>query len=721
MVKRLACWLVMDFLLIIMPAVSLAGGNFKDRLQQKLNTLNKNQSQQNDQYYDQGISDGELKEVNSQQVKPRTEAPRSRSIAVEQEDIDALGAGMKSDISEPLDKKSRERLSRGGNVPYAMTTYLVYRTDYKAEIEEDVVTVKGNVLFEVFRKGWTRIPIVDSNVGLIDAVVSRGSSFVLMQDGRYYLLIDKPGKYSLDMEFLIKAKRERENGPGNFKLDVIPAPISQFEFTIPEEKVEVFVDPSIKTELRAETKKTIAWAVMPNTNYVTVRWTKALPKETIAPVKLEPKVYVDTTTYAAIGDGAMRCISTLTYSILQSEVPNFRIALSDDVSVLGVSGNDLRDWKVSQEQGMQYIDVYPNFGIKGAYALTVSYERKIAEGLGVAQIPWVKAMGAEREKGFFGIAAATSVELAVNKAEHVSAIDVKELPDTIWNNTTSPILLAFKYLNHPFSIEIEVTKHEEVPVLVAAIDSANFVTLQTDEGKSLTRAIFQMRNNVKQFVHLVLPPQATLWSVFVAGNPVKPAKDKNGAILIPLEKSQMSGESLAQFPVEVVYLDTLPKMHTAGRLALQLPMTDIPISALQWAVYLPREYEYLHFSGNVKEGSRGFGAGVGGVLFSPTVKLKSGGRSYGSVAQQQVAGAYDEFKLAQSKGVLPIKIDIPEEGKLFRFSKLLVAEKEGAALSAIYCYGFGRIGGFLRVLIFIIIFLALYIWARRLLKKYIIK
>ena len=39
----------------------------------------------------------------------------------------------------------------------------------------------------------------------------------------------------------------------------------------------------------------------------------------------------------------------------------------------------------------------------------------------------VTVKGVEREKGYFGIAAASNVELAVKKVENASAIDVKEL------------------------------------------------------------------------------------------------------------------------------------------------------------------------------------------------------------------------------------------------------------------------------------------------------
>jgi len=675
--KIIALFFVIGLLVFISSSKSIAGEDFQRRMQQKINAPTNIQFEQHGPYYSSG-GKGEVQ-------------------------LDAWDIEEKA-VDKPKEIR-KERLT--GTLAVAspvISSYAIYKTCYKSEMEENVVTIRGNILFEVFKKGWTQIPLVGSNVGLIDVAINKGASYVIMQGGKYYLMIDKPGRYNLDIEFLIKASREREGGPGSFNFEVMSAPISQFEFTMPETGVEIFVEPSIKTEIKREPKRTVAWAIMPNTQTITVRWTKALPKEEIAPVKLEPKVYADTTTYASVGEGLIRCQTNLNYSVLQSEISNLRIALPEDVSVLDVQGRDLRDWKVSNKESLQYLDVYLNFGVKGNYILSLSYERKIGEGSVVAQVPWVRVIGVEREKGYFGLAAATNVELAVNKIEHVTAIDVKELPASIWSSTASPILLAFKYLAHPFSIAIDVTRHEELPVLVAAIDSVDYVTLHTDEGKSLTKAVYQVRNNVKQFIHLVLPKNATLWSAFVAGKPVKPAKDKKGDILIPLEKSQLQGEILTQFPVEIVYLDQNTKMRLLGRLKLDLPQTDIPISSLNWSVYLPLDYAYFNFGGDIKPIRRG------GYLPSPLGAVVSMQKALTSSVQyeqrmEQFAPGitYQDIDSARTKGILPIKIDIPQQGRLYRFSKLLVTEKESPWLSTNFITVFRQVHGPIRFLILIII------------------
>ena len=685
--------------LTVWPASGQAG--LKGKIQERLNSESSN-IQYEPYYLDANANEGDA--FGNTAVPNDNKAPAIRN--------NCLASGQPS----PAD----EQFSR----------YAIYQSDYKAEIEENVVTVSGRVVFQVFAKGgWTQIPLVKADVGLLDVSVNRGVAFVTMRGNQYYLMVDKPGRYTLNLEFLIKAARERENGPGSFRFDMMPAPISQFEYTMPETGVEIFVDPAIKVEVKQEAGRTVAWAVMPNTQSISARWTKALPKEDLPKVQLEPKVYVDTATYAAIGEGVIRCRTRLTYSILQAEIPHLRVALPADVSVLQVEGRELRDWKVSTEQDRQYLDIYFNFGLKGQYELALVYERNVGEGSVVAELPVIRALGVERENGYLGVAARTNVELAVNKAEHVTAIDVKELPASIWGSSSNPLLLAFKYLNHPYSVSIDVTRHEELPVLVAAIDTADYVTLGTREGKVLTKATYQVRNNVKQFLRLVLPEGAELWSSFIAGKPVKPARDKEGHVLIPLEKSQLQGETLTRFPVEIVYLSKGPDMGTAGRLRFTLPRADIPVSSLQWDVYLPDDWRYFRFGGDVQpggvygrgrmDGGRGRQvrremAQVGGEMVSQKATYAS--QYWGGKDDMQMAApmaAQEDTRM----GVLPIKIDIPQQGRHLRFSKLLVTEAEAPVLTARYLKVPRFLGGALRLLVGLGMFAAAGLLIRRLFRR----
>jgi len=575
--------------------------------------------------------------------------------------------------------------------------YAVYQSQYTTTIEEDIAFIKGKISLEVFKKnGWVKIPLASSNAGLKEVSLNRKPSFVIREGNKYVLLIGKPGVYNLDLEFFIQVNREREHGPGSLSFPVLPSPISVIDVEMQETEVEVFVEPSIKIETERLAKKTLATVVLPFTESVVIRWSKAIAKEIIPEVKLDPKIYAETSTLVSVGDGVAKCFSRIKYSILQTEVSNLRVMLDDDVGILDVKGNQLRDWKLKTKDGKQILDIYLNYGVKGTYVLDLVYERNIGSGSVTAQIPEISVLGTQRQRGVVGIEARANIELAFDKVETASTIDVKELPQDVWSRAKNPIVLAFKYLKFPYSAVIDVTKHEEIAVLIAAVDNASYVTLFTEEGKILTKATFQMRNNVKQFVRLSMPKDAVLWSCFVSGKPVKPAKDKDGKILIPLEKSQILGEELAQFPVEIVYLTKKQKMKFWGSLKLSLPQLDIPASELIWSTYLPNKFEYYKFKGDVdliisrahprSRSDISQPVGLDGGSFKnedrkraykreESLGLYSLGKSVSRPQAVMEDNLLEEVQTAQSRGALPIKISVPQRGKLFRFSKLLVTDE----------------------------------------------
>lgn len=583
--------------------------------------------------------------------------------------------------------------------------YAIYQTEYQADIEEDIAFVKQQVQLEVFSKtGSTSIPLVSADVGLKDVTLNQKPSVITRMGDRYYLVVNKPGRYHLAMEFFAKVTREREHGPGSFSFQVLPSPISILDVQIAEPDMDVFVDPSMKIEKETADGKTLATVVLPYTERVTIRWNKAISKVDIPTVKLEPKLYVDVQTLLSIGEGVAHGASTLRYSILQSEVSELKVVVPDDVTMLEVHGADVRDWKMLTQDGKQVLDVYLSRAVKGSYDLQLVYEKAIGEGSVTAQLPELIVLGVERQRGLTGVQARTNVEISFGKLANATQIDVKELPQDLWGQASFPILLAYKYLNHPVAVDIEVVKHAEISVLVAAIDSAHYVTLLTEEGKVLTQVTLQMRNNVKQFVRLALPTGATFLSCFVSGRPVKPAQDANGKVLIPLQKSESLGESIAQFPVEIMYLTQQDKFQTVGRSTMHLPQLDIPTSQLYWSVYVPEEFNYWLFRGDVKRIE---------TMVMPSVMTKVARKVANleaQVASQSSYGYKDQLRMeekivndARTTGVLPVRMDMPTAGSVFRFTKLLITD-ESPWLTFTYSRNMSEARGVLSWVVFFLLF-----------------
>jgi RNA polymerase sigma factor (sigma-70 family) len=179
---------------------------------------------------------------------------------------------------------------------------------------------------------------------------------------------------------------------------------------------------------------------------------------------------------------------------------------------------------------------------------------------------------------------------------------VSELPESVRALSPNPILLGFKYTEHPYLLAADVRKLDDMPVRVAAIDRAEITTVVTDEGIAATRARYYVRNNLKQFLRVEVPQGAEVWGAEVAGQVVKPARDnESNTVLVPLLKSAETNQRLGAFPVEVVYM--MRMQHTprlAGRLALYAPATDILANEVQWEVLVPESQRVYRSRGDLK-------------------------------------------------------------------------------------------------------------------------
>jgi hypothetical protein len=106
------------------------------------------------------------------------------------------------------------------------------------------------------------------------------------------------------------------------------------------------------------------------------------------------------------------------------------------------------------------------------------------------------------------------------------------------------------------------------------------------DGKELVQARYAIRNNQRNFVKVTLPAGATVWSVSLAGRPVRPGQSPDGSLLLPLEKSR-GGDDAPAFAVEILYLTKAAAWNDKGQEKVTLPALDLPISRTGLLLYYP--------------------------------------------------------------------------------------------------------------------------------------
>ncbi|HVQ28672.1 MAG TPA: hypothetical protein VMV21_03785, partial [Vicinamibacteria bacterium] len=235
-----------------------------------------------------------------------------------------------------------------------------------------------------------------------------------------------------------------------------------------------------------------------------------------------------------------------------------------------------------------------------------------------------------------------------------------------------------------------VTRYTPQAVLVAIIEEARYQTLLTEDGKSLVRARYAVRNNQRTFLAVTLPEGGALWSAAISGRPVRPGRSPEGALLLPLEKTR-AGEEAPAFVAEIVYFQRGPAWSDRGHVALPLPALDLPVSRTGVEVrYSPRfrlTPEAGAFREEAYEGPRlqaleGAGAATLQKDSSADKRKAAAGETQGLI--DQLAKGSRGRAVA---GVLPLRVPFVDMGGLLYLTAELTAETQAPVVALAFRRG----------------------------------
>ena len=128
--------------------------------------------------------------------------------------------------------------------------------------------------------------------------------------------------------------------------------------------------------------------------------------------------------------------------------------------------------------------------IEGQFRVEVTYEQILTDTDldSDVNVPTLSVSGADIEQGRVAVEALTAAEVRPVAADQLTAVNIDELPRQLVLRTTNPILLAYKYSRRepPPRLVLSVTRHGRIETQEAAIDRADYHTLVTSDGLSVT-------------------------------------------------------------------------------------------------------------------------------------------------------------------------------------------------------------------------------------------
>lgn len=547
--------------------------------------------------------------------------------------------------------------------------YTLSRVSLVGEADDGAAVFTARMRIDVLKEGgWIRVPVLPGQVALRRARIG-GRDASLMFDGRWYQLVtNQKGAIDIELEFAVSTFESA--GEHGFTFPLPSASALEVELAVPADDLlafEVAGAQQVVTSERAGDR--VMKALLPARGNLAVTWSKSAeqPGDPDADSTPEARVYAEHQALIGVTEGVLTGASTINYSILHAGVDTLTFGLPADVTLLDVKGKGVGEWDITEKGARKLVEVGLNFEARGSYVLRVEYERGLPEGGGSVELPDLQVVGVERVKGWVGVDARSNLEITSGDAREARVVDVRELPPAILGQTDWPVLLGFTYRKEGWSIPLEIRQHDEVDMLVTIIDQVAATTVLTPDGRRMTQVTWAMRNNRAQYLRVDMPGGAVPWSAFVGGKAVKPARAEDGKVMIPLARSQTAGGDLARFAVELVYVEdgTAPDRRGAGSFSAELPVADVPATAVAWTVYVPGEARIPKRSieGSLRQVDAYTPIDLGGVSLPEATRQ----------VQQQAQLQFDSE--ATAGGVQPVRVTLPVDGRPLYFEKLLVLDE----------------------------------------------
>jgi hypothetical protein len=478
---------------------------------------------------------------------------------------------------------------RAAELPPVLST--LTRIDYDLKINGDFASGQASLTIDVMKNGWVCVPIPSNLLvreakldGKLVSLVSEGKgssskSVVFTHQGQATLL--------LDIVLPVTATATNES----ISLPPAVAGVTRASMLLPRQGVETKLTGGFLAE-KPTTPSESKWVAYGRGNepLVFAWWRKNEDRRNILPLRLRGSL----TEIVGLGEDTTSVQADVNAEIVQGAAQEIKIQIPDKVAINQVAGAMVADWETkSGELSVTFLEPVE----KTARFVIVGETRTPRDGQ--IDIPLMRLLNAERETGGVAIEVLGAGEIKGQKLLGLENADPSDLGEVIANRQ-SPSLSAFRFRSADSkatrSLVVDVARYQQEAVLMANIEEARYKILTSDEGKTLIQASYAIRNNQRNFLKIMLPQDAVVWSASLSGKPIRPGKATDGGLLLPLEKAR-SGEEAPSFAVEILYFKRGTKWTNNGKLKLDLPLLDLPISRTGLLYYYPPLFKVTPESG----------------------------------------------------------------------------------------------------------------------------
>jgi carboxypeptidase family protein len=468
-------------------------------------------------------------------------------------------------------------------VPYAIKS-----ADLRLRVNTECISGSVRLEGEIFNTGETKVPL-STGLTILDARQD-GKALPLEQDaGTNTAVLAGPAEFSVTLN--VGMPLSIEAGRASFVLPVPSAGSVHLTLVVPGDHSNVRLTPGLITSHSSSEAQTTVEATLVPGQLTSLSWAT---REIVEPaVPREVRFLSDVKTLVTVNEAELRIAVLADVTVVQGEPSEFQLELPPGYELTGATGASVESSDI--QGGILTLKV--SGPAQRSHEFLLSMEKPVSATN--ADAPFVTFKGAQRETGEVLIEGTGSIELTAKEGGGLKRVDFKETNPYLRSLAHFPLHAAFRYHKQPGespSLALEWTRFPDSGVLAAVAERAEVTTLVTSEGRSLTEIKLTVKNQAQPFLRVTLPAGASILSAEVGGEKVKPVEGPDGN-RVPLLRAGFRPTD--SYTVAFVFLHSGTPFTKRGGSELRLPKMDVPISVLNWEVFLPQQYKVKDFGGDV--------------------------------------------------------------------------------------------------------------------------
>jgi hypothetical protein len=561
------------------------------------------------------------------------------------------------------------------------------RVDYTLRVNGETVSGEARLTVDVLKQGWVSVQMPAGM--LVRSARVEGQPGALVDGTPPRVLISRAGRTVLALDIVVPI--ESAAGSESMTLPPSASALSAVTLIVPRVGVDLVVNGGFVAE-RTEGAAESRWTVYGSPGKtLSFSWKRRIDdRRSTLPLRMRARI----TELVSLGEETSLISASVRLEVVQGLARDVVLATPEGVAVNLVSGATVADWR--HEQGTLTVSFLEP--VTSTTSLLVSAEtRTLREG--AVGIPLIRVPGAERETGGVAVDVVGAGEITDRQPRGLDLADASDLGDII-SGRESPSMVAFGFKplagDAARGLTVTVSRYAAQAVLVANVEEARYEALVGEDGKTLIRARYAVRNNQRAFLALKLPAQAVLWSAAMAGRPVRPGLTTDGAYLLPLQKGR-PGEDAPTFAVELVYLQRSAAWTERGDGRIELPAVDLPVSRTGLIVHHSPRFQVEPKPGafRVEPDAGPWSATLRNEIVSapapppPPAKPQAAGTESDDKDRADARSLVDRYRKEIGKiaaGTIPVEVKVPDIGP----SLFVAAELTPEARATVLEFGYKR-------------------------------